>query len=61
MDNVVHVRDPLDLRVGKLRAVIEKPGQMAYIDITILVEGGGDHRAAVLLIKLQQVRTASEK
>ncbi len=39
MQDLVDGFHPLDPRIGKLRRIIEKPRQVAYIDIAVFVDG----------------------
>ena len=59
--NLRYLTHVLNLRVNNAMFVLKKRRQMAATDVTILVDGRGQHRAAVLLIPSRVVGAAAEK
>ena len=50
----------LDLRIHHAKLMVEKRRQMARVNVAVLVDGGGKHRAAVLAVPARIVRAAAK-
>ena len=61
MLDLANVLNVFDDRVDHTKLVLEERRQLSHADVAVLINGGGEHGAAVLAIPLGIVSAAAEK